>query len=359
MDADSTKFRHILEKGIGRFFFDAVKVGLNNPRFFIPALNILRNQMRAARIRVRRDREGTHIPPFMIMSITRQCNLSCKGCYSKVLHRDHGEEVSSGRIRSLIAEAEELGIATVLLAGGEPLLRHDILEIAASFPRMLFPVFTNGTLFDERFLTLCKARRNLIPVISIEGGQANTDARRGDGVFAKAAESIGKLRAAGIFCGISLTVTSRNISAVATPEFIEQLCRRGCRLFFFVEFVPVESGSEELVLNDEERRTLSAAVARCRAAFDALFIAFPGDEEQFGGCLAAGRGFIHVNPWGDLEACPLAPFSDVNVRSTGLREGLGSPLLRKIRENHHLLEETAGGCALWDKREEVNALIKR
>jgi MoaA/NifB/PqqE/SkfB family radical SAM enzyme len=90
-----------------------------------------------------------------------------------------------------------------------------------------------------------------------------------------------------------------------------------------------------------------------------LFISFPGDEEQFGGCLAAGRGFIHVNPGGDLEACPLAPFSDVNINETRLQEALASPLLKRIRENPQLLEETAGGCALFAKRETVSALIEK
>ncbi len=58
-----------------------------------------------------------------------------------------------------------------------------------------------------------------------------------------------------------------------------------------------------------------------------VFVVFPGDEEQFGGCLAAGRGFVHVGPDGSLEPCPFAPYSDVSLKTTPLREALGSKLL--------------------------------
>ncbi len=83
-----------------------------------------------------------------------------------------------------------------------------------------------------------------------------------------------------------------------------------------------------------------------RRQYPALFIAFPGDEEAYGGCLAAGRGFIHINPEGNLEPCPFAPYTDTNLTNLPLREALNSQLLKTIRENHDQLTETRGGCAL-------------
>jgi MoaA/NifB/PqqE/SkfB family radical SAM enzyme len=97
--------------------------------------------------------------------------------------------------------------------------------------------------------------------------------------------------------------------------------------------------------------------ARLRRKFNALFVAFPGDEDEFGGCLAAGRGFIHVSPSGSLEPCPFAPYSDRNILDMSLKRALRSPLLEKIRQNHDKLQETAGGCALWTEREWVSSLL--
>ena len=357
MEAEDQTIAPGLEKEISRFFWDVVKIGLKNPRFLFSTLMVMQSQWRAAKVRKRHEKSGIHVPPFMIFSITERCNLSCKGCYAKALQKGNGEEVSTDRVRGLLEDARALGIATVLVAGGEPLLRPEIFEITRDFPTMVFPVFTNGMLLDEKFTVIFKRQRQCIPVISIEGSRADTDSRRGEGVFARAACTIGRLRKAGVFCGISLTVTRSNFDLVTSDDFVKQYLREGCRLFFFVEYVPVAAGTDDLTLDARQRSAMTALSASLLSKYDALFIAFPGDEEKFGGCLAAGRGFVHVNPQGDLEACPMAPFSDVNLRNVPLAEGLASPLLRAIRENHDLLRETNGGCALWEKRELVKELV--
>jgi MoaA/NifB/PqqE/SkfB family radical SAM enzyme len=122
----------------------------------------------------------------------------------------------------------------------------------------------------------------------------------------------------------------------------------------FVEYVPVAPGAEAITM--DERRALVNAAASFRKRFPAAFIAFPGEEEQFGGCLAAGRGFVHVNASGDLEPCPVAPYSDVNLRTTSFKAGLQSDLLSAIRNDHALLRDMSGGCALWANRERLMAL---
>jgi MoaA/NifB/PqqE/SkfB family radical SAM enzyme len=93
-----------------------------------------------------------------------------------------------------------------------------------------------------------------------------------------------------------------------------------------------------------------------RAEFPGIFVAASASESVFGGCLAAGQGFIHVSPEGALEPCPFAPFSDANGRDTSLREALASDLMRKIRQSDEHLSESEGGCALWNKQDWVESL---
>jgi MoaA/NifB/PqqE/SkfB family radical SAM enzyme len=87
-----------------------------------------------------------------------------------------------------------------------------------------------------------------------------------------------------------------------------------------------------------------------------LMVTLPGDEEKYGGCLASGRGFLHISSTGALEACPFAPYSDTNIKDMPLREALKSGLLREIRDNHHLLKESRGGCALNENKEWIKSL---
>lgn len=54
--------------------------------------------------------------------------------------------------KRVFEEAEDLGISFILLTGEEPMLRRDVIEAAAKKQDILFPIFTNGTFVDSRYL---------------------------------------------------------------------------------------------------------------------------------------------------------------------------------------------------------------
>ena len=61
------------------------------------------------------------------------------------------------------------------------MMRRDVIEKAGSRQRIMFPIFTNGTLVDDTYIKTLKKSRNLVPIFSIEGKQKQTDSRRGEG----------------------------------------------------------------------------------------------------------------------------------------------------------------------------------
>jgi MoaA/NifB/PqqE/SkfB family radical SAM enzyme len=84
----------------------------------------------------------------------------------------------------------------------------------------------------------------------------------------------------------------------------------------------------------------------------------PCDEEFFGGCVSAGRGFAHVTPEGDVTPCPVSNVATHNLKNSSLREALASPLFGEIRRNEHLLETEGLPCALFAHPEEVEELAR-
>lgn len=94
-------------------------------------------------------------------------------------------QLTSDEWLAIFKEADEIGVSYILLAGGEPMLRRDIIEAAGKMQNIIFPIFTNGTYMDVAYLQLFDKCRNLIPVMSIEGGREETDTRRGEGVYDK------------------------------------------------------------------------------------------------------------------------------------------------------------------------------
>lgn len=351
-----------LTKGVESVLKDAVKATFKNPKESAYMMKFAAASQRASKKRDRAELRGEHIPPFLIASITSSCNLHCAGCYSRCNHatedREPTEQLSRDEWLKIFNEAEQLGISFILLAGGEPLIRRDIIEAAGKKPNIMFPVFTNGTFMDEAYFDLFDKCRNIIPIMSIEGEKEITDARRGAGVYDKLILNMEELKKRGIIFGASVTVTRENIKEVSSDSFIKKLSAKGCAAVIYVEFVPVSDDAAELAPDDEEREYLTERLQSMRGAFpEVVFLSFPGDEKSSGGCIAAGRGFFHINSHGGAEPCPFSPYSDVNIKNTSLREALNSKLFLALRDGGILADDHSGGCVLYEKREQVEKIL--
>lgn len=353
-----------LTKGVERVVSESLRATFKDPRESAFMLKFAQASKRAAKRRVKNEKEnGLHVPPFLIASITSSCNLHCAGCYSRCNHATVDEapvkQLTADEWLKIFTEANDLGISYILLAGGEPMLRRDIIEAAGKMKNIIFPIFTNGTYVDDKYYRLFDKCRNLIPVMSIEGGREETDSRRGAGIYDKLISNMDEFKKRGLLFGASVTVTTENVREVVSEEFIDSLAERGCKLVVFVEFVPVTEESTHLAPGEEERTILRDGISRLRQKKEMVFLSFPGDEKSTGGCVAAGRGFFHINSHGGAEPCPFSPYSDINVRDTSLAESLNSPLFTALRAGDILADDHVGGCVLYEKREQVEALLSR
>lgn len=349
---------------IARIMAKAYRNVLSNPREarFAYRMQRLFQKSEKRRSKIKAE-EGLEVPPFLISSISTTCNLHCKGCYARAngIAQDASEQrkatLTPRQWRDIFSEAADMGINFSLLAGGEPMMRRDILEAVAEVKDMIFPVFTNGTLIGSTYIGFLRNNLNMVPIISIEGADAATDSRRGQGVFRRAMQSMEMLSSEDLFFGASITVTTENYRFVTSQEFIEQLRGYGCKIIFYVEYVPTEPGTEHLAFGDSHVSEMERIMEQRREQHaDIIFLSFPGDEKALGGCLASGRGFFHIGPDGSAEPCPFSPFSDSNVAELGLKKAMQSPLFRKIRAAHALGWEHTGGCTLFEHREEVEKM---
>ena len=351
-----------LTAGVEKIVKEAVKATLTDPRESAFMAKFALASREASRRRETAAESGEHIPPFLIASITSSCNLHCAGCYARHNHACTDgapvDQLTAADWEKIFAEAKELGISFILLAGGEPLLRRDVIEAAGEYPEILFPVFTNGTLLNDEYIKLFDRKRNLLPVLSIEGRQEQTDERRGIGVYAGVKAAMERIHKNRLMFGVSVTATTANLREITDGAFLNELRGSGCKAVIYVEYVPVAEESQDLAPGEAERDYLRERLAAIREEYpEMVFISFPGDEKSTGGCLAAGRGFFHINSHGGAEPCPFSPYSDINVKNTSLRQALRSPLFTALKEQNVLLEDHSGGCVLFERRETVEALL--
>lgn len=348
--------------GVERIVKGALKAAIKNPKESIFLTKYALQSKEANRIRKSYENAGQHIPPFLIASIASTCNLHCKGCYARenksCSDEQKGNQLTAGEWERIFREALDVGISFILLAGGEPLLRQDVIESAAKYPNIIFPIFTNGILIETAYLKLFDKNRNLLPIISLEGDESFTDERRGVGVYQTLVTIMEQMNKQGIFFGVSITVTKENIHKILSKDFLMELRMKGCKIVFYVEYVPVNSLTIDLAPTDTERAYMDQKLLEIRGEIeDMILISFPGDEKSSGGCLAAGRGFFHINAYGATEPCPFSPFSDTNIRDTSLLNALHSPLFQKLKDKDILMQDHTGGCVLFDQEEVVKKLL--
>ncbi|MFX0093970.1 MAG: radical SAM/SPASM domain-containing protein, partial [Candidatus Hodarchaeota archaeon] len=332
---------------------------LKNPAMIFFFIRMIRWQKNAAHIRKMWKDQGVAVPFFMPISITYRCNLKCPGCYTQAQDRCLDKEMSINQLKHVLAQAKEIGIPVILILGGEPLVRQEILDIIQDFPEIIFPLLTNGLFFDESTINRIKKQKNIIPLISLEGPEQETDQRRGKGVFEHNLKVMEMMYQQKVFFGTSITITRRNFDIVLDEQFIMQLIAKKCNIIGFVEYFPLEEGTDDLRITEEQRKTKLGLIESFRAKFRSIFfIDLPGDEDAFGGCLFRDGGLVHVSADGHVEPCVFFPVSDSNLKDMPLIEALKSPILRTIRENGEQINDTKRACVFWENRELVDSTVR-
>jgi MoaA/NifB/PqqE/SkfB family radical SAM enzyme len=106
----------------------------------------------------------------------------------------------------------------------------------------------------------------------------------------------------------------------------------GCRLGFYVEYFPIGRRPDPaLCLTAAQRVRFRSRLQELRQRSRMFLVQFPGDEEREGGCLAAGRGLIHINAQGFVEPCPAVHWAADNLAEKSFLDCLRSPFMTQMR----------------------------
>lgn len=357
-----------LDKNLTRVF---LPWAIRNPRHLRHFGRLARSYKDAEAARALSKKAGLVVPPVMIISVTRMCNLSCGGCFAT---KEGAPDKNSNKARAskelgmkewqrIIKESCGLGVFSFVLAGGEPFLAPGLLDLCETFDDRLFLIVTNGTMLKDGDFSRLKKLSNVCVIVSIEGDEKMTDNRRGAGVYKAACGTLKRLSDSGVLCGISVTVGRGNFDYWMADGNIDAAAECGARAAIFLEYIPTSplcdcSGDRERMLTCAERAKFRKKILSYRENKPLYIIHSPGDEEYFGGCVSAGRGFAHITPSGDLTPCPVANIATHNLAKTPLRDALAAPFFKKIRESEGLLDVGDSPCALHAHPKEVDELVK-
>lgn len=301
--------------------------------------------------------DGFYPPSLLVVSPTMRCNLKCYGCYAGNYTKN--EDLPFEVFDRIITEGKELGIYLYVVSGGEPFVWDRLLDIFAKHDDCVFQVYTNGTLLDDAMCEKIVDLGNVIPCISVEGLEKETDERRGPGTFKKitqAMESLNKRRA---LFGFSLTVTAKNAEFVTSDAFIDEWVKRGCFLGWVFTYIPIGRKPDvSLMPTPDQRLKVGQRVREFRATRPIFIADFWNDGDYVGGCIAGGRRYLHINCHGDVEPCVFCHFAVDNIKQRTLKEVINSPLFRSIQAKQPFNQDHRMPCMLIDNPQILRDVIK-
>ena len=189
------------------------------------------------------------------INLTVLCNYECIHCYTGISGpiRRKGE-LDNNKMKELLNKLKDNGIKSLVIVGGEPMLRRDFIEllVVSSLLFKSVTVETNGSIFKPYLIEIIKEYElnNITFWTSIEGAtEEENSIIRGSSTLENSILFIKKLKSANIPIGIRSTLYNERIDYKKVIELAEKL---GVQVTF-VRFLPVGRGKQLNIAPNKER----------------------------------------------------------------------------------------------------------
>lgn len=314
--------------------------------------------MRSVQKFKRRRRQGEFFPPFLYISIVNSCNLRCQGCWVDVAAPQ--QTIDATAMQRLIGQAKAAGNSFFGILGGEPFMHPKLLEILAAHPDCYFQVFTNGHLITDEIAKALRRMGNVTPLVSVEGSQIVSDERRGrPDVLSKTMIGLRNCLDNKLLTGVCTSLCQTNIDDLLTEAWVDRLISMGVMYCWFHVYRPVgPDANPQLALTPDQQRRARQFVVDMRAKKPIGIIDAYYDHRGQALCPAATGISHHINPWGDIEPCPIVQFSKESIHDERpLRETFrDSRFLHDFRE---LAASATRGCIVLERPDLLKTLVEK
>jgi len=284
-------------------------------------------------------------PSFIVLSPTQKCNLNCVGCYAS--SKINAPTLPYKIVDKIVDEVyNEWGNRFMTISGGEPFMYKDdgktLFDIWEKYNEMFFLVYTNGTLLNEKNTKKLAKLGNVVPAISIEGFEKETDERRGKGIFKRILNAANNLKKAGVpFC-VSVTATKKNINILLSDKFYDFIFQdMGASFMWMFHLMPIGQAKDmgELMITPEQRVKLYRKWEYLLKEKKYCIADFWNSGVLSNGCIAYGRsgGYLYIDWNGNIMPCVFIPFYEDNIlelykKGKKLADSLSSNLFKRGRE---------------------------
>ena len=290
--------------------------------------------------------EERRIPIEGTIESTFRCNLNCVHCYinepaaSPDARRG---ELALGEWQPIVDQICDAGCLSLLVTGGEPLLRSDFpdLYLYAIRKGLLVTLFTNGTLISEQIADLLADSRPERIEVTLYGATQETYERITGvaGSFDQCMAGIRRIVDRRLPLKLKTMAMAWNQGEIGAMRDLAQ--RLGARFTYDGQLNPRIDGRansrdalqlppEEVVRLDSQRPDQAAELREFCRQF--VRPADGGPDQPLYAC-GAGETSFTIDPYGRLQLCVLARSGSFDLRKKSFAEGWNEyfPSLRARR----------------------------
>ena len=302
------RLKIIAEKN-GKIYHNLYNPGMPSPAAMRPFERKLRTMV-----------EKIVFPATSTLSVTPRCPCRCVHCSADRFIAPDRRELTLDELKSVVDQALDLGVCTMIFTGGEPMSRPDLYDLIAHVDkhRAHAMIFTSGVLLTEKNVArLAEAGLGSLNV-SIDADTAVThdDLRRMPGAFQKAFDGARRAREAGILTGLSTYGSHESVNSGALRNILEIARREGFHEVTIFDCVPTGK-----FLNTPEVRMGRKDIKRVRALADeyneaehpmGVTAQAKANAYDGGGCFG-GFAQFYMTCYGDVNPCDFNPVTFGNV----------------------------------------------
>lgn len=333
------------------------------------------NRSELAQPKIRLPVDYKQSPYLVLWELTRSCSLACRHCRAKAIRRRNPDELSFEECCQVMDRLKEFANPLIVLTGGDPVERDDLLDIVKAAKSRGFTVAITPSATD---LTTEKTIQDLAAVgidriaVSIDGADAAThdSFRRVEGSFSKSLQICQWAASANLPLQINTSITTHNVQKM--PQLAAMAERLSPVLWSIFFLVPTGRANQEMQISNLECEIVLHQMAQLTAKGKMQIKATAGphfrrvlleelelnkqmapDGEGAPANLTAlrayqsvndGKGVLFISHTGDIYPSGFLPVSAGNVRVDSLIDVYRNHELFTRLRDPDLLKGKCGRC---------------
>jgi MoaA/NifB/PqqE/SkfB family radical SAM enzyme len=257
------------------------------------------------------------------------CNFKCKHCAIERFKQQDSRSLTVADVKRIADQADAMGLASICISGGEPLIFPDLEEIINTIgsDRFVISVDTNGWLLTEEKARWLVERGVDRIHLSIDGLEGHHDDFRGvKGSWGRTIQALEHCKKYGLGVIINIVATK---SLISSGELIRQLdflaqYEQHTSIIFAKPVGAFEQYKDE-ILDTKDIRYVQSLHRQLGGKYNSSTHLSPNCGYEFG-CMCFKR-HLSITAHGDVLPCPWIPITMGNIFDEDLesiiKRGLG------------------------------------